>query len=141
MKITPSATTADVISTSLSIKISLCDVGRISKSIIASSVSELAALADAKIANGKRSLRKSKVDPHRWMGAGCTTAQTVVFASWDMIIGYARVSTKGQNFDGPTNALKAAGAERPFYERVCGAEAKRPAMTDVFDKPATMAAW
>ena len=64
MKIIPSATTADVISTSLSIKISLCDVGRISKSIIASSVSELAALADAKIANGKRNLRKSKVDPN-----------------------------------------------------------------------------
>jgi DNA invertase Pin-like site-specific DNA recombinase len=42
-----------------------------------------------------------------------------------MILGYARVSTDGQTLDAQQAALKAAGAERVFAEKVSGAVTDR----------------
>jgi DNA invertase Pin-like site-specific DNA recombinase len=45
-----------------------------------------------------------------------------------MIIGYARVSTDGQTLDAQQAALKVAGAERVFSEKVSGAITDRKAL-------------
>jgi DNA invertase Pin-like site-specific DNA recombinase len=42
-----------------------------------------------------------------------------------MIVGYARVSTDGQTLDAQHAALKAAGAERVFAEKISGARSDR----------------
>jgi DNA invertase Pin-like site-specific DNA recombinase len=42
-----------------------------------------------------------------------------------MIIGYARVSTDGQTLDAQQAALRKAGAERVFSEKISGAVAER----------------
>jgi DNA invertase Pin-like site-specific DNA recombinase len=47
---------------------------------------------------------------------------------WEMIIGYARVSTDGQTLDAQQSALAAAGAEKVFAEKVSGTVTDRKAL-------------
>ena len=51
-----------------------------------------------------------------------------------MIIGYARVSTEDQNLDAQLDALKDAGAERMFSEKVSGSTRDRPELDRMLDQ-------
>src|SRR5262245_10935260 len=50
-----------------------------------------------------------------------------------MIIGYARVSTDGQTLDAQQAALKTAGAEKVFAEKVSGAQTDRKALAKAIE--------
>jgi DNA invertase Pin-like site-specific DNA recombinase len=50
-----------------------------------------------------------------------------------MIVGYARVSTDGQTLDAQEAALKAAGTERIFTEKISGAVTDRKALRKAID--------
>ena len=51
-----------------------------------------------------------------------------------MIIGYARVSTEDQSLDGQLDALKAAGAERIFADKITGTARNRPELDRLLDQ-------
>jgi DNA invertase Pin-like site-specific DNA recombinase len=51
-----------------------------------------------------------------------------------MIIGYARVSSDDQNLDGQLDALKAAGAERIFADKITGTARSRPELDRLLDQ-------
>lgn len=51
-----------------------------------------------------------------------------------MVLGYARVSTEDQHFDAQIEALKAAGAERIWSEKVSGAKVQRPKLMAMLEQ-------
>lgn len=51
-----------------------------------------------------------------------------------MILGYARVSTEDQNLDTQLDALKAAGAQRIFSDKISGSLRKRPELDRLLDQ-------
>lgn len=51
-----------------------------------------------------------------------------------MIVGYARVSTDGQNLDAQTDALKAVAAERIFADKISGGARERPELDKLFEQ-------
>lgn len=51
-----------------------------------------------------------------------------------MIIGYARVSTDGQNLDAQTDALKAAGAGKLFGDKISGSKRERPELDRMLEQ-------
>lgn len=50
-----------------------------------------------------------------------------------MIIGYARVSTAGQNIDSQCDSLRQAGCERIYSEKISGVKAQRPELERMLD--------
>jgi hypothetical protein len=52
-----------------------------------------------------------------------------------MIVGYARVSTNGQTLDHQHSALRAAGAEKVFAEKISGAVTERKALRGWIGSP------
>jgi len=50
-----------------------------------------------------------------------------------MIIGYARVSTQDQNLDAQLDALKSAGAERIYSDKISGAARTRPELDQMME--------
>ena len=50
-----------------------------------------------------------------------------------MLIGYARVSTDDQHLDGQRAALRAAGCQRIYEEKISGTERNRPELTRLLD--------
>src|SRR5690606_38760587 len=51
-----------------------------------------------------------------------------------MKIGYARVSTLDQNLDSQIDALKKAGCEKIFEEKISGASKNRPELDRMIDQ-------
>lgn len=51
-----------------------------------------------------------------------------------MILGYARVSTEGQSLEAQLDALRAAGVERVFSEKVSGSKRVRPELDRMIDQ-------
>ncbi len=50
-----------------------------------------------------------------------------------MLIGYARVSTDDQNLNLQQDALRAAGCEKIFEDRISGAKANRPGLNSAIE--------
>jgi len=51
-----------------------------------------------------------------------------------MIIGYARVSTEDQNLDAQITALKEAGAEKIFSDKISGSKRQRPDLDKMLEQ-------
>lgn len=50
-----------------------------------------------------------------------------------MLVGYARISTSGQNLDGQIDRLRGAGCERIFQEVASGSKANRPRLNEMLE--------
>ncbi len=51
-----------------------------------------------------------------------------------MTIGYARVSTSGQNLDGQCDSLRQAGCEKIYSEKISGAKKQRPKLQRMLER-------